>query len=163
MSMSFIIREGKHKDAKSILDLIVELAVFEKEPDAVEISLGDLIRDGFSDRPRFKTFVAETAEGSIIGMALFYERYSTWKGKTIHLEDLMVTANQRGIGAGKALYASVLKYAHENNYKRVAWEVLDWNTNAIEFYRNTGANVFEEWRVAQMNQEGLEKFIHENF
>ncbi|MFY7671143.1 GNAT family N-acetyltransferase [Tenacibaculum sp. MEBiC06402] len=161
--MSFIIRQGQKKDVQAILDLIVELAVFEKEPDAVEISAEDLIRDGFSNNPKFKTFVAEEPDGTIIGMALFYERYSTWKGKAIHLEDLMVTASKRGIGAGKDLYGAVLKYAYDNNYNRVAWEVLDWNSNAINFYEKTGAKVLRDWDVAQMNKQNLEKFINENF
>lgn len=161
--MSFKIREGEVKDAQSILNLIIELAVFEKEPEAVEITVEDLIKDGFSENPRFKTFVAEESDGTIIGMALFYERYSTWKGKAIHLEDLMVTASKRGVGAGKELYGAVLKYAYDNGYNRVAWEVLDWNTNAIDFYENTGAKVLRDWDVAQMNKQNLEKFINENF
>jgi GNAT superfamily N-acetyltransferase len=161
--MSYIIRRGEKKDAQAILDLIVELAVFEKEPDAVEIGVDDLVNDGFADNPKFKTFVAEESDGTIIGMALFYERYSTWKGKAIHLEDLMVTASKRGIGAGKDLYGAVLKYAYDNNYNRVAWEVLDWNTNAINFYEKTGAKVLRDWDVAQMNKINLEKFINENF
>lgn len=161
--MSFKIREGEAKDAQSILNLIIELAVFEKEPEAVEITVEDLIKDGFSENPRFKTFVAEESDGTIIGMALFYERYSTWKGKAIHLEDLMVTASKRGVGAGKELYGAVLKYAYDNGYNRVAWEVLDWNTNAIDFYENTGAKVLRDWDVAQMNKQNLEKFINENF
>ncbi|WP_075340317.1 GNAT family N-acetyltransferase [Tenacibaculum agarivorans] len=161
--MSFHIRKGELKDAESIHNLIVELAVFEKEPDAVEVSVKDLESDGFSKDPRFNTFVAEQEDGTIIGMALFYERYSTWKGKAIHLEDLMVTQEKRGIGAGKALYSAVLKYAYENGYKRVAWEVLDWNTSAITFYENSGANVLRDWNVAQMNEQNLEKFINENF
>ncbi len=160
--MSFTIRKGEKRDAEAILNLIIELAVFEKEPNAVEVSLDDLIKDGFSEKPRFKTFVAEETDGTIIGMALFYERYSTWKGKIIHLEDLMVTASKRNIGAGKSLYKAVMNYATENNYKRVSWEVLDWNTNAIQFYEKSGANVFDNWRVAQMNEENLQKFVHEN-
>lgn len=160
--MSFIIRKGETKDAKAIHDLIVELAVFEKEPNAVAITIEDLIRDGFSENPRFKTFVAEEPNGSVIGMALFYERYSTWKGKAIHLEDLMVTQSKRGIGAGKALYASVLQYAHSNNFKRVAWEVLDWNTNAVNFYKSTGATVYDEWRVCHMSENNLSTFCNEN-
>lgn len=159
--MSFIIRVGEQKDAQAILDLIVELAVFEKEPDAVEVTVEDIVKDGFSDAPKFKTFVAEE-DDKIIGMALFYERYSTWKGKTIHLEDLMVTQSKRGIGAGKALYTSVLKYAYENGCKRVAWEVLDWNTGAVDFYRGTGATVYEEWRVCHMNEQNLQQFCNEN-
>ncbi|MBE7629436.1 GNAT family N-acetyltransferase [Tenacibaculum piscium] len=160
--MSFIIREGVKKDAQSILNLIVELAVFEKEPDAVAINLEILIADGFSENPKFKTFVAQELDGTIIGMALFYQRYSTWKGKSIHLEDLMVTQDKRGIGAGKKLYGSVMKYAQENDFKRVSWEVLDWNINAIEFYKNTGATVYEQWRVCQMDTESLTQFCNEN-
>ncbi|PQB03189.1 GNAT family N-acetyltransferase [Polaribacter filamentus] len=158
--MSFIIREGQKQDVKAILDLITELAVFEKEPDAVEITVEDLLKDGFSDNPKFKTFVAEE-NAVVIGIALFYERYSTWKGKSIHLEDLMVTQSKRKIGAGKALYTAVLKYAHDHNFNRVAWEVIDWNTNAINFYKSTGATYLSDWSVVQMNKENLSKYISE--
>lgn len=159
--MSFIIRKGEEKDVKSVFNLIKELAVFEKEPEAVEITVEDLIKDGFSDKPRFKLFVAEQDE-KIIGIALFYERYSTWKGKTIHLEDLIVTKGKQKIGAGKALYTAVLKYAHDNNFNRVAWEVIDWNTNAINFYKSTGATYLNDWSVVQMNKENLSKYIQNN-
>ncbi len=159
--MSFIIRAGKEKDVQSVLDLITELAVFEKEPDAVEVTVADLLRDGFSDNPKFKLFVAEQ-DSVVIGIALFYERYSTWKGKTIHLEDLMVTESKRKIGAGKALYTAVLKYAHENNFNRVAWEVIDWNTNAVNFYKSTGATYLNDWSVVQMDKESLDKYIQNN-
>ena len=159
--MSFIIRNGEQKDMQAVLDLITELAVFEKLPNEVEVTVEDLLRDGFSNIPKFKTFVAEEADGNIIGMALFYERFSTWKGKSIHLEDLMVTKSKRGIGAGKALYKSVLNHAYKNNYKRVAWEVLDWNTNAIKFYESTGAKILDGWLVAQMNAKNLKNFIVE--
>jgi GNAT superfamily N-acetyltransferase len=156
--MSFVIREGQEKDVQSVLDLITELAVFEKEPDAVEITVEDLLKDGFSSNPKFKLFVAEE-NNVVIGIALFYERYSTWKGKTIHLEDLMVTQSKRKIGAGKALYTAVLKYAYENDFNRVAWEVIDWNTNAIDFYKSTGATYLSDWSVVQMDKENLTKFI----
>ena len=156
--MSFILRAGEKKDAASILDLINELAVFEKLPNEVEVTIDDLIKDGFSSNPKFKTFVAEE-EGTIIGMALFYERYSTWKGSIIHLEDLMVTESKRGIGAGKALYAAVLKYAKVHNCKRVSWDVLDWNTNAIDFYESTGAKILSDWRVVHMNEKDLKNYI----
>ncbi|MBU3011043.1 GNAT family N-acetyltransferase [Polaribacter vadi] len=159
--MSFNIRLGKQKDMQSVLDLITELAVFEKEPDAVEITVEDLINDGFSANPKFKVFVAEQ-ESKIIGIALFYERFSTWKGRTIHLEDLIVTKEKQKIGAGKALYTAVLKYAYDNNYNRVAWEVIDWNTSAIEFYKSTGATYLSDWSVVQMNKENLAKFIENN-
>ena len=156
--MSFSIRKGTKQDAQAILDLITELAVFEKEPDAVEITVADIERDGFSENPKFKIFVAEEGD-TIIGIALFYERYSTWKGKTIHLEDLIVTQSKRKLGAGKALYTAVLNYAYKHNYNRVAWEVLDWNTNAINFYESTGATYLNDWSVVQMNKENLAKFI----
>lgn len=156
--MSFTIRQGQPKDVQAILNLIIELAVFENEPNAVEITREDLLNDGFSSHPKFQFFVAEENE-IIIGMALFYERYSTWKGKTIHLEDLIVTQEKRALGVGKALYTAVLKYAYDHNFKRVAWEVLDWNTNAIEFYKSTGATYLSGWHVVQMNKENLAKFI----
>lgn len=157
------IRKGQAKDAQAILKLIIELAVFEKEPNAVEITEKDLLQDGFSSNPKFTTFVAEEDSGNIVGMALFYERYSTWKGKAIHLEDLMVTEKKRGRGIGKALYSAVMKYAYEIGCKRVAWDVLDWNENAIQFYQKTGANILKEWRVVHMNEQGLRNFINENF
>ncbi|WP_439128531.1 GNAT family N-acetyltransferase [Polaribacter sp.] len=159
--MSFKIRRATEKDVQSVHDLITELAVFEKEPDAVEITVQDLLNDGFSEHPKFKLFVAEE-NNAIIGIALFYERYSTWKGKTIHLEDLIVTKSRQKIGAGKALYTAVLKYAYDHNFNRVAWEVIDWNANAINFYKSTGATYLNDWSVVQMNKENLAKFIQNN-
>ncbi|AQS94857.1 MULTISPECIES: GNAT family N-acetyltransferase [Polaribacter] len=159
--MDFKIRLGQEEDMQAVLDLITELAVFEKEPDAVEITVEDLINDGFSKDPKFKIYVAEQ-ENTIIGIALFYERYSTWKGRTIHLEDLIVTKSKQKIGAGKALYKAVLKYAFDNNFNRVAWEVIDWNKNAIDFYKSTGATYLNDWSVVQMNKENLAKFIQNN-
>tara|TARA_B110001454_G_scaffold213147_1_gene230878 strand:- start:556 stop:1035 length:480 start_codon:yes stop_codon:yes gene_type:complete len=156
--MDFIVRLGEKKDMQSVFDLITELAVFEKEPDAVEITVEDLIRDGFSANPKFKVYVAEQ-ENVVIGIALFYERYSTWKGRAIHLEDLIVTKSKQKIGAGKALYTAVLKYALDNNFNRVAWEVIDWNTNAVDFYKSTGATYLNDWSVVQMNKENLVNFI----
>lgn len=158
LKMDFTIRRGKKEDIQSVHNLITELAIFEKEPNAVEITVDDLLQDGFGENSKFKLFVAEQ-EKNIIGIALFYERYSTWKGKTIHLEDLIVTKSKQKIGAGKALYRAVLQYAYDHNFNRVAWEVLDWNTNAIEFYKSTGATYLSDWSVVQMNKENLAKFI----
>jgi GNAT superfamily N-acetyltransferase len=159
--MNFTLRLAEKKDMESVLNLITELAVFEKEPDAVEITVDDLVRDGFSNPPKFRVYVAEQ-ENKIIGIALFYERFSTWKGKTLHLEDLIVTRSKQKIGAGKALYTAVLKYAYDHNFNRVAWEVIDWNSNAIDFYKSTGATYLNNWSVVQMNKENLEKFIQGN-
>ena len=159
--MDFKVRLGKKEDMQAVFNLITELAVFEKEPDAVEITVTDLVRDGFSETPKFKVFVAEQGS-NVIGIALFYERFSTWKGRTIHLEDLIVTKSKQKIGAGKALYTAVLKFAFDNNFNRVAWEVIDWNTNAIDFYKSTGATYLHDWSVVQMNKENLAKFIQNN-
>ena len=159
--MNFTLRLAEKKDMESVLNLITELAVFEKEPDAVDITVDDLIKDGFSNPPKFRVYVAEQ-ENIIIGIALFYERFSTWKGRTLHLEDLIVTKSKQKIGVGKALYSAVLKYAYDHNFNRVAWEVIDWNSNAIDFYKSTGATYLNNWSVVQMNKENLEKFILNN-
>lgn len=156
--MSFTTREATRNDVPSVLNLINELAVFEKEPNAVEVTIADLERDGFSDSPKFKIFVAEEG-ATIIGIAFIYMRYSTWKGPIVHLEDLIVTQEKRKLGVGMALYTQVMKYAHGLGAKRVSWEVIDWNTNAIEFYKSTGASILNDWSVVQMNEENLEKFV----
>ena len=159
--MSFITREATLEDLPSVLDLINELAIFEKEPTAVEVTVADLERDGFSNSPKFKIFVAEEAS-KVIGIAFIYMRYSTWKGPIVHLEDLIVTQENRKLGVGMALSSKVLTYAHSIRAKRVSWEVIDWNTNAIDFYESTGATILSDWSVVQMNQENLEKFVQNN-
>ncbi len=151
------IRRGKKEDMPAVLELIKELAIFEKEPEAVVISVADLEKDGFGAQPLFQTFVAEV-DNNIIGMALFYYRYSTWKGKTIHLEDLIVKESHRGTGAGSALYREVMNFAKEQGLRRVEWAVLNWNTPAIKFYEKSGATVFEDWRTVQMDEQGITNF-----
>lgn len=155
------IRKATQKDMPFVLELIHELATFENEPEAVVVTVDDLIRDGFSDPPLFQCLVAEK-ENTIIGMALFYYRYSTWKGKTIHLEDLIVKANQRGTGAGFALYQEIIKQGKKDNVRRIEWNVLDWNTPAIAFYEKSGAKVLADWRVVQMDANGIERFLIED-
>lgn len=144
----------------AVLSLIQELAVFEKEPDAVVVTVADLERDGFGENPLFHTFVAEM-NGEIIGMALYYYRYSTWKGKTIHLEDLIVKEAHRGTGAGLALYTEIIKQGRKEGVRRLEWNVLDWNEPAIRFYEKSGAKVLDDWRVVQMNEEGINRFLIE--
>ncbi len=158
--MSFIIREGQKEDMKNVIRLINELALFEKLPNEVEITEEDLLKDGFSENPKFKTFVAEE-NNEIIGTALFYERYSTWKGRIIHLEDLIVTEQKRGFGVGIALYKSVLKHAYDLGAKRVVWDVLSWNKNAIDFYKSTGATILDDWQVVHMRENALKNFIED--
>ena len=154
-----IIRKATKNDMPSVLELIQELATFEKEPDAVVVTVDDLVRDGFSENPLFQCFVAEV-DGEIIGMALYYYRFSTWKGKTIHLEDLIVKENKRGTGAGFALYKEIIKQGKAENVRRIEWNVLDWNTPAIDFYEKSGAKVLGEWRVVHMDDKGIEQFLN---
>ncbi len=156
-----IIRKATEKDMPYVLELIQELATFEKEPDAVVVTVADLVRDGFSEHPLFHCYVAEK-ENTIIGMALFYYRYSTWKGKTIHLEDLIVKADQRGTGVGFALYKEIIKQGKKDKVRRIEWNVLDWNTPAIDFYEKSGAKVLDDWRVVQMDENGIKNFISLN-
>ncbi|GAB3709799.1 GNAT family N-acetyltransferase [Flavobacterium koreense] len=154
-----IIRKGTPNDMPSVLELIKELAIFEKEPDAVVINVDDLIRDGFAENPLFHTFVAEVNQ-EIIGIALYYYRYSTWKGKTIHLEDLIVKENKRGTGAGFALYSEIIAQGKRDNVRRIEWNVLDWNTPAIEFYKKSGAKILADWDVVQMDENGIDNFLN---
>lgn len=152
------IRVGKKEDMKAVLSLIQELAEFEKEPDAVKVAEADLIRDGFGEKPLFHVFVAEVQQ-EIVGIALYYYRYSTWKGKIIHLEDLVVKNSMRGQGVGYALYSEIIRQAQRDKVRRIDWNVLDWNTPAIDFYEKTGAKVLNEWCVAQMDEDGIANFI----
>ena len=156
--MNAKVRSAKKVDMPRVLELIKELAVFEKEPDAVETTVEDLEEGAYGKEKLFKCFVCEW-EGAIQGMALCYPRFSTWKGKTIHLEDLIVSQKYRGKGLGKALYSAVMKYAHNLNVRRVEWVVLDWNTSAIEFYENTGAIVDPQWNIAQMDEQALHNYV----
>lgn len=153
-----IIRKGNKEDMPFVLQLIQELATFEKEPHAVVVTVADLERDGFSSEPLFFTFVAEM-DGKIVGMALYYYRYSTWKGKTIHLEDLVVREEMRGAGVGFALYSEVIKQGKKDKVRRIEWNVLDWNTSAIDFYKKSGAKVLDDWLVAQMDEQGIDAFL----
>jgi GNAT superfamily N-acetyltransferase len=154
------IRKATEKDMPFVLELIRELAIFEKEPDAVVVTVDDLVRDGFSENPLFECFVAEV-ENEIIGMALYYYRYSTWKGKTIHLEDLIVKESKRGTGAGFALYKEIIQQGKAENVRRIEWNVLDWNTPAIDFYEKSGAKVLGDWRVVHMDENGITNFLNE--
>ncbi len=156
--MNYHIRKAKPTDLQHILDLIVELAVFEKEPNAVEVTVDDLMSSGFGARPDFTCFVAE-GNTKIIGIALVYTRFSTWKGRVLHLEDLIVSEAMRGQGIGSALLDQVVRFADELKVKRVCWEVLDWNTPAIEFYEAKGADVKRDWDVVHLNEKGIKNYL----
>jgi len=156
--MDYLIRKAQAEDMPGVLALINELAVFEKEPNAVNISVDTLIAHGTGSNPLFTCFVAEHKE-KIIGMALVYYRFSTWEGKSLHLEDLIVSQNYRGKGFGRALYNQVMRYAVREGVNRVEWVVLDWNTSAITFYENSGALLLKDWHLVQMNKERIDNYI----
>jgi len=153
------IREVEKEDLPKVLDLIHELAVFENEPDAVEVTVADLEREGLGENPLFHCLVAEV-DDKIVGTALFYYRFSTWKGRSLHLEDLIVKASERGKGYGEALYKKVMEFAYNRGIKRVAWEVLDWNEGAIRFYERSGDKVMGEWRVVHFTRENIKKYLN---
>jgi GNAT superfamily N-acetyltransferase len=159
------IRKGQPEDMSAVLGLIKELAIFEKEPDAVLVTVEDLVRDGFGAKPLFNVFVAEIESENeknskeIVGIALYYYRFSTWKGKTIHLEDLVVKESMRGTGLGYALYSEIIKQGQKDQVRRVEWNVLDWNTPAIDFYEKSGAKVLRDWYVVQMDEAGIKDFV----
>ncbi|UII77264.1 GNAT family N-acetyltransferase [Flagellimonas sp. HMM57] len=156
--MNHLIREAQEGDMGQVLALVQELADFEKESNAVEVTKADLIKDGFGDKKLFHCFVAEK-DGNIVGIALVYPRYSTWKGPVIHLEDLIVSEAMRGSGLGTALLDEVVKYGHTLGVKRICWEVLDWNEPAIKFYEKQGANVMRDWDVVQLDEKGIKNYI----
>ncbi|MGH2665727.1 N-acetyltransferase family protein [Flavobacterium sp.] len=154
------IRVGTKEDMPSVLELIKELAIFEKEPEAVVVKVDDLIRDGFGEKPLFQTFIAEV-NNKIVGMALYYYRYSTWKGKTIHLEDLIVKEEMRGTGIGFDLYSEIIRQGKKDNVRRIEWNVLDWNKPAVDFYIKSGAKILEDWQVVQMDEKGINNFLEQ--
>ncbi len=132
----FSIRLGKKTDLPRVLELIHELALYEKAPEQVTNTLEMMERDGFGPNPVYGLFVCEKTETEeIIGMAIYYYRYSTWKGKRIYLEDLIVTESERGQGAGKLLFDRIMKKGLEEGCTGMMWQVLDWNEPAINFYK----------------------------
>lgn len=138
------VRPGTKEDLKIVHDLIVELAVYEKEPDAVSNTVEMMLEDGFGDHPIFGFLVAEW-NGEIKGASIYYYRYSTWKGKRLYLEDLIVTEDMRGNGLGKALFEETLAIAKFKNCTGMMWQVLDWNEPAINFYKKYNTRFDTGW------------------
>src|SRR5687767_9972408 len=131
--MNVVIRKGEKKDLQGMLALIHELAEFEKAPDAVTNTVEDMKHDGFGPHPVFRFHVAE-AEGKIVGIAVYFVKYSTWKGKGLYLDDIVVTEKYRSRGIGKKLFDAFVEEARKENAKQLHWQVLDWNIRAIDFY-----------------------------
>lgn len=156
--MTFSIRQAHKNDMPRVLELIQELATFEREPDALEINVLDLEKGAFEHPKQFTCFVADCA-GIVEGIALVYHRFSTWKGTILHLEDLIVSQQQRGSGLGTALLDAVVKHGHSLGVKRISWEVIDWNTPAIDFYEKKGADVKRDWDIVHLNENGINQYI----
>jgi ribosomal protein S18 acetylase RimI-like enzyme len=139
-----MVRPATIHDCPAMMQLIQELALYEKAPEQVTVTMDTFIASGFGENPCYWAFVAEE-ENKVIGFALCYMRYSTWKGPRCYLEDLIVTESYRGKGIGKQLMDVVIADAQEKNLSAVVWQVLDWNTPAIEFYKRYKANFDAEW------------------
>jgi GNAT superfamily N-acetyltransferase len=151
------IREATPDDAPLILKFVQELAEYERAPDAVKIGTAELLRDGFpadGGERYFECLIAEE-DGRPAGMALFFPVYSTWRGRSLHLEDLFVRPQFRGHGIGKALLTRVAAAAVDRGCRLLFWHVLDWNAPAIDFYRSLGAVPLEEWRRMRLADDAL--------
>jgi GNAT superfamily N-acetyltransferase len=153
------LRPATPADVAQILAFIRELAEYEREPDAVHATEADLLRDGFGPTKRFDCIIAELSEfdtTSPVGFALYFHNYSTWRGHAgIHIEDLYVRPEHRGKGVGKALLTRVAAIAVAEGCSRLQWDVLEWNTPAIGFYQQMGAQMLTDWRTMRVVGQGL--------
>ena len=154
--MDINLRFAVEEDCPRILELIHELAVYEKAPEEVTVTLQEFINAGFGKTPVWKAFVVED-ENEILGFALYYIRYSTWKGCRLYLEDFLVTENARGKGIGKLLFERVIKEAKDKNYNGKSWQVLDWNAPAINFYNKYAAQLETGWLNASFSKDQINK------
>jgi GNAT superfamily N-acetyltransferase len=155
--MDITIRKGVRDDLPQVLGLIKELAAYEKAPGEVAVSVEEMERDGFGENPVFRFFVAER-DGKIIGISLYYVKYSTWKGKCIFLEDIIVTEKHRKSGIGRKLFDEVVKVAKAMHVRRMEWQVLEWNEPAIKFYEKVNSNFDAEWVNCKLVGEQIEQY-----
>ncbi len=142
--MNIVLRKSEKEDIPAIMKLVRELAVYERAPDEVTNTEDLMLKEGFGEHPAFGCHLAEN-DGEVIGMSLYYYRYSTWKGRRLYLEDIIVTEKARGLGAGKLLFDRTVEIAREEDCSGMMWQVLDWNTPAIEFYKKYNARLDGEW------------------
>ena len=152
--MNYTIREATEEDFPAIISLIKELAEYERSPDKVTNTVEQMKQE----KELFKCLVAETEEKEIIGMALYFFAYFTWVGKSLYLEDIIVTQVWRQYKIGTALLARVMQAAREENCKRVRWQVLNWNESAINFYKKCNAEISDQWLNCTISEEGIAEF-----
>ncbi|WP_151086563.1 GNAT family N-acetyltransferase [Hymenobacter baengnokdamensis] len=154
MTNSPVLRRGQETDLPRVLALIQELAVYERAPEAVTNTLAMMQRDGFGPEPIFGFFVLESGD-DLLGLALFYTAYSTWKGRMLYLEDLVITEAARRGGYGRRLFDAVVAEAKRTGAQRMKWQVLDWNEPAIGFYKKLGATLESDWLNGNLSAEDL--------
>lgn len=152
--MNIVIRRAEVRDVPRMLELVHELALFERAPQEVTVTLEQMRDAGFGPDPVWVGWVAET-QGVIVGMAVCYERYSTWKGRRLYLEDIVVTESARGMRIGEKLFRQCAAYAVEQDYSGMLWQVLDWNVDAQRFYDRFGAHYAKEWWNGSLEKEAL--------
>ena len=152
------IRVGKKEDLPRVLELVKELALFERAPEQVINTVEQMEIDGFGPQPIFGFFVAENDHG-IVGLSLYYWRYSTWRGKRLYLEDIIVTESERGNGIGKKLFDRTLQHALDEQCSGMMWQVLDWNEPAIAFYKKYGATISNEWLNCTLEKNQIEEIL----
>ena len=148
--MSIIIRRAVKEDCPRLLELVKELALYEKAPEEVTVTLEHFEKSGFGSNPVWWSFVAEE-DGLVQGFALYYIRYSTWKGQRMYLEDILVTEQARGKGIGKLLFDQLIVEAKEKKFSGIVWQVLEWNEPAINFYKKYNSNFDPEWINCSIN------------
>lgn len=151
--MKITVRKARKKDMASVLLLIRELAAYEKAPQEVKVTAKELVKDGFGKEKVFDCFVAENEKNKIVGIALYYIKYSTWKGKCIYLDDIVVTKSMRGEGIGKKLFDAVVAVAKKMKVRKLEWQVLNWNKPAIGFYKKYSTVFDNEWVNCKLNFE----------
>jgi ribosomal protein S18 acetylase RimI-like enzyme len=169
--MEVTVRRAEPKDVPRMLELVKELAVYEREPEAVTVTEEEMREAGFGEKPVWIGWVAVRSEDQmigrsenenapqVVGMAVCYERYSTWKGRCLYLEDIVVTQDARGKGVGNKLFKACASFAVEQDFHHMLWQVLDWNEGAIRFYERYGAQISKEWLNARLERDQLVELI----
>jgi GNAT superfamily N-acetyltransferase len=154
--MNITIRKAEAADVSAMFALVKELAEYEKALNEVSVTAETMLRDGLSEESLYNAIVA-IADHKVIGMAVYYTAYSTWKGKIIYLDDLVVTASYRRFGVGKMLFDELIRIVNQTGANQLRWHVLNWNESAIEFYRKYNASLDDEWITCKLTKEQLEK------